>query len=347
MAKRQNRPFPKHTLENALVLARGIQDKNAGNPINRLLLADAIDRKPLSSDFRELLSSSYKYGLTEGTEKAEMIKLTELGKKITKPTSPEEEMEAKQKAVLIPEKFKQVFENYNNGKLPPKGKFFENTLEMQFKLSREYVVEFEELLEQNGRFAGLIRDISGSPCVIMGNSSPVETNTDVINEEVPVLKPDANQETMQKPPALDRPKPIFVAHGKNKEAVAQLKKILDNFKIPYKIAIDEPNSGKLIPQKVSELMKQCGSAIFIFTTEGEKTDQDGKIVPNSNVLFELGAASVLYDNKVVIFKEDEVEFPTDLSSIGHIKFEKNRLEAKSLDLLNELIALGFVKIAPA
>jgi len=36
---------------------------------------------------------------------------------------------------------------------------------------------------------------------------------------------------------------IFVAHGKNKKPLDQLKRILDQFKIPFKAAVDEPTWG--------------------------------------------------------------------------------------------------------
>lgn len=76
---RKNRNFPKHTLEAALPLAQKIQDEMGGKPMNRLLLADALGLSPSSSNYRELLSSAYKYGLTDGTEKADTISLTTLG----------------------------------------------------------------------------------------------------------------------------------------------------------------------------------------------------------------------------------------------------------------------------
>src|SRR5947209_6936947 len=68
--KRKYRTFPAHTVQEALAVAQKIRDENAANPMNRLLLGDALDVSPSSSNFRDLLSSSFKYGLTDGTEKA-------------------------------------------------------------------------------------------------------------------------------------------------------------------------------------------------------------------------------------------------------------------------------------
>src|ERR1700733_9454213 len=85
---RQYRNFPKHSLEATLMVAQKIQDEMGGKPMNRLLLADGLGMSPSSSNFREILSSSFKYGLTEDTEKAEQISLTTIGDAVTGKTRP-------------------------------------------------------------------------------------------------------------------------------------------------------------------------------------------------------------------------------------------------------------------
>src|SRR2546428_274079 len=93
-------------------------------------------------------------------------------------------------------------------------------------------------------------------------------------------------------------KQIFIAHGKNKKPLDQLQKILDQFGVKYKVAINEPNKGRPISSKVAELMKACTSAIFIFTADEKTQDAEGNVKyrPSDNVVYELGAASALYDN---------------------------------------------------
>jgi hypothetical protein len=50
--------------------------------------------------------------------------------------------------------------------------------------------------------------------------------------------------------------------------------------------------------------------------------------PSENVVYELGAASILYENRIVISKEKGVSFPTDFSDLGYIGFEKDQLVAE-------------------
>jgi len=140
---------------------------------------------------------------------------------------------------------------------------------------------------------------------------------------------------------------IFIAHGKNKKPLEQLKKILDQFRIPYKVAIDEPNLGRPISGKVREIMKACNCAVLIFTADEELRDKDGKAIwrPSENVVYELGATGYLYDNRIVIMKEDKVDFPSNFQDIGYIAFKEDQLEAKAIDILKELIGFGIVRVS--
>jgi predicted nucleotide-binding protein len=140
---------------------------------------------------------------------------------------------------------------------------------------------------------------------------------------------------------------IFVAHGKNKKPFEQLKKILEEFRIPYRVAIEEPNLGHPISSKVRDIMKSCNCAILIFSADEEFKDKDGNTIwrPSENVVTELGAAACLYDNRIVIMREKGVTFPTNFRDMGVISFEKDQLGAKTLDILKELISFGIVKVS--
>jgi predicted nucleotide-binding protein len=141
---------------------------------------------------------------------------------------------------------------------------------------------------------------------------------------------------------------IFVAHGKNKKPLEQLKKILDQFKIPHRVATEEPNLGRPIGTKVREIMQACTCAILIFTADEQFRSADGNQEiwrPSENVVFELGASGYLYGSRIVIMKEDAVEFPTNFRELGYISFAKDQLEAKAMEILKELIGFGIVKVS--
>lgn len=176
--------------------------------------------------------------------------------------------------------------------------------------------------------------------------SPPETGKPA-PEVKPEHRPDEEEEDHEEAPPV--PRQIFVAHGKNRQPVESLKKILDQFKVPYKIAVDEPHAGRPISKKVADLMHDCTSAIFVFTGDEESFDAKGNktLKPSDNVVYELGAATVLYDGKVVIFREEGVEFASDFKDFGYITFESGKIEAKAMDLLKELVGFGLLKVTPA
>ena len=65
--------FPKHSFDRALRIAELIENENAGKPMPPADVAIGLGVSPGSSDFRILLSSSYKYGLTLGSYKQDKI----------------------------------------------------------------------------------------------------------------------------------------------------------------------------------------------------------------------------------------------------------------------------------
>jgi|SRR5579883_1351650 len=140
---------------------------------------------------------------------------------------------------------------------------------------------------------------------------------------------------------------IFLAHGRNKAPLEQLEKILRQFNIPFKVAVEEPNLGRPIGIKVREIMHGCNCAILIFTADECLYDKDGNEVwrPSENVGHELGACGYLYQNRIVIIKEDKITFPTNYRELGYISFSASTgLEAKAMEILKELIGFGIVKV---
>lgn len=59
----------------------------------------------------------------------------------------------------------------------------------------------------------------------------------------------------------------------------------------------------------------------------------------------MGAASVMYDNRIILFKEEAVQLASNFSGIGYITFEKDNLDAKVNELLRELVALKILKLS--
>jgi predicted nucleotide-binding protein len=86
---------------------------------------------------------------------------------------------------------------------------------------------------------------------------------------------------------------------------------------------------------------------LIFTADEEFKNKNDDTVwrPSENVIYELGAASFLYGKRIVIMKEEDVEFPANFKDIGYVSFPKDKLDSKALDIFKELVGFGILKVS--
>lgn len=363
MAKRPPRPHPPVSLGLALELARAITENNAGRPMNRILLAEAMKVSPSSSGFRDKVMAAFRYGLTEGNYNSETISLTATGEAATRPRHEHERIEAERKAVRQVPVFEQLLEHFANSRLPDP-MFLKNTLEREpYRIDSEWSNEVVTEFVENAQRVGYLREMNGSIYVVIdAGTTPapisvphieMEPEGDYAGEQPGVdgeaEAGAAKHSAADSPtPAAERPVPmqVFIAHGKCVKPLEQLKRILNEWQVPFLVAVDEPHAGRPISEKVADLMRSCSAGVFIFTADDEFTDQNGDSIfrPSQNVIYELGAASLLYGRKIVIFKERGVSFPSDFNDLGWIEFEREALDARAMDLLRELIELKALRL---
>lgn len=352
--------FPKHSLKAVLRVPLAIEEKNSGNPMPPTEVAIAIAKSPGSSDFRVLLSSSIKYGLTTGSYNQSKVALTELARDIVAPTSDEAKSRALFQSAFTPPLFKSIFGSYK-GKKVPDMQFFQNALVRDFGVSKDQAARCAVVFYENADYLGLIRQattgkwLASEPNGVSTQEESEETyegsrgeiaEHNPSGEQLSSPRARAEAKSPSVPPAKNA---IFLGHGKNRGPLQQLEKFLSEYKIPYKVVVDEANKGRPISQKVADSMHECGAAIIIFTADEEFKDPNGQVIfrPSENAIFELGAASALYGSRVIIFKEAGVTFPTNFRDIGYIEFDKDRLDAKVSELFRELIAFKLIMLSVA
>lgn len=149
--------FPKNTLEEALRVAKAIDDKFAGNPTKAPDLVKAVGfNKENDWRFLDLLKSSALYGLTSGTGQTATVRLEKLGEDILSPGSSEQRQKALLEAFRNVDDFKAV-ESFYKGKKIPEDEFFANTLIRQFSIPRDRVQTFAEVFLANLNFLKAFR----------------------------------------------------------------------------------------------------------------------------------------------------------------------------------------------
>jgi hypothetical protein len=224
---------------------------------------------------------------------------------------------------MSPPTFKAIFD-YFKGKKLPLDNYFQNTIVREFEVPKEHAAICTDLFTKNARFVGLTRTtttgqwLGGEPSGLPSASLAEEADGTGADEVSAGLVEDDGAETFNELKTDDRDpeagshgprttrgkgQAIFLGHGRNRNPLEQLQKILNEYGIPHKVAVDEPNRGLPISEKVASVMEDCGAAILIFTADEEFRSVAGDVVwrPSENVVYELGAASVMYGRRIIIF----------------------------------------------
>lgn len=160
--KRIFRSFPASTFEDALPLAQAIQQFASGQKVRRLTLFDYLKKSPDSSDSRQLMTNSSRYGLTTGSKTSEYLELT-LDGKIATSSEVDERQKTKARFKLAIENilpFNDLYEHLKSNKLPAKAVLRDFLLEKGY--TPEEVSECVDTFIVNAKYLGLLKPIAGS-----------------------------------------------------------------------------------------------------------------------------------------------------------------------------------------
>lgn len=342
--------FPKHTLTEALRVARALADKNGGQPLPPTETAIAMGLSPGSSDFRILLSSSIKYGLTSGSYNSERISLEEAGKNIVEPRSPEDERRAVISAILTPPTFRAIYDYFRSKKLPDET-FFVNTVVREFQVPREHAAKCVQVFSKNLEQTGLIHTTNtgkwvstdtGGIAVASVSSASSELNGDGDGDkaetEPPPIQPKAAT-AIEGDKRLGR---VFITHGKNTAFITPLKDLLSFGQLEAIVSAERESVAQPVPDKVMNDMRSCGAAIIHVEDEQKLIDTNAReqIVVNPNVLIEIGAAMALYGRRFILLVKDGIQLPSNLQGLYEVRFSGEKLDGdvtiKLLKAINEI-----------
>lgn len=226
---------PAYSLEQALRIPRAINDNYAGQPTIPLRIASAMAVQPTSSSFRQLCGAAIAYELTEGGYNAAEIKLTALGKRIVRPTSEGGDLAAKREALLKPRVINEFLTKYNGSQLP-KDNIAQNVLN-DFGVPPDRSSEVLALIVESAEALGLITEIKEKRYVdldgvqLSNNISEREDNVakeqTENNDKKIFLSPEPSKPSASMlDPDSQRFRKVFITHGKNKEFVEPIKKLL-------------------------------------------------------------------------------------------------------------------------
>jgi predicted nucleotide-binding protein len=351
---------PGVSLEKAIRIAAAIGDNYGYRPTPPLQVAKALEMQPNSGGFRTLAGAAIAYGLTSGGPNADVISIESLGMRILRPTTEGDDVAAKRQALLRPRVIREFLNKYNGAPLP-KDTIAQNVL-IELGVPADRASDVLLLILEGAESLGLLQEIKGRKYVDL-NSTGVTTDdlNQVGTQQTPVEEPDhqtppaaqaavIRQSTPSLPPQQSdaRAKRVFVTHGKNKEFIEPIKKLLSFGELEAVIAAEKQTVSQPVPEKVMEDMRSCGAAIIHVADELRLVDSDALIdgdakehvVLNENVLIEIGAAMALYGRRFILVVKEGITLPSNLQGLYEVRYSGDTLDGavtiKLMEAINDL-----------
>lgn len=323
--------YPKNSLLDALRIAQAIKDHSAGKPYDLLDLAKSLGYSPASSGFRQLITTSSRYGLTTGSYKAKEIALTPLGTSIVFPKDPKERAEGLKKALFNIDLFGRFFADYDNNKLPSL-EYLTNTLNRTYGIPIEDCKDCYNMIVKNAKELEILDNISGSEWIHLNKLVKPEMGEPTTPVEIPFAESEEEklatqlQTTGQRPQVVKEEKPVvFISHSKNMTIVDQIKTILEFGQFDFRIAEETETTAIPIPDKVFGLMRECNCAIINVSADETEKKDDKCYGVNPNVLIEIGSAFLAYNQKVILLVDKRVKLPSNLQGLYRCEYEGDEL----------------------
>lgn len=360
--------IPSVGLTDALRVSAAVHENYAGGPTSPLNVAHAMGVTPSSSNFRTLTGAAIAYGLTDGGPNASQISITPLAKRIHAPLEEDDDLHARREAFMKPRVINEFLGKYNGHPIP-KPEIAGNVLiEMGVPADRADEVfgniisgatDLGLLLEMKGRQYGNL-----SPASTIGQAPAPSAEKALSGEgaggsgiaDVSAIQDIGVPPTTQTPaqgiaePAaarnfVSKPQRVFLTHGKNKELIDPIKKLLAFGEMEPVVSVEKQSISQPVPKKVLSEMRGCDAAIIHVDKEQLLIDKDANehVVLNPNVLIEIGAAMALYDDKFILLVKDGVKLPSNLQGLYEVRYHGETLDGDAtirlLEAINQLKAV--------
>jgi hypothetical protein len=349
--------IPSCSLEKALNVATAIGENYGYKPSTPLQVAKALDASPVTSPFKMLTGASIAYGLTNGGYNADTISITPLGMRIVRPTSEGDDLTAKREALLKPRVIREFLQKYDTAPIPKDG-IAQNVL-MEMGVPQERTADVLKLILEGAEAVGFLQTIKDRKYVELGNTS-VPTSDEEKEEGTEVAEPTRTVSTLPPPipisksPAPTTPassittttdaraKRVFITHGKNKELIEPIKKLLSLAELEAVVSVQTQTVSQPVPSKVMNEMRSCGAAIIHVDDERHITDKDGveHIVLNDNVLIEIGAAMAIYGERFILIVKEGLKLPSNLTGLLELRYKGDTPQIedtiKLIDAINDM-----------
>jgi hypothetical protein len=287
--------YPRQSVERALRIPKAILDQNAGKPCTPEQAANLLGVSSAKGPFGVEIASATKYGLLE------RIHLTELARRILRPTSTEDQIKGYREAVLKAPDISDVYKHYRGENLPDDETFFRNTVVDTYQVPQADYSDFKRVFDESLEKAKLLEKHGDKTRVLD------------VSEEVPHaeqksarIKKLGQEASVSAGETCFVMQPFAAPHGDYYEKI--FKPAIEKTGLQAVRADAEIfGTGKIINQ-VWRGINAAKVLVAELTTR------------NANVFYELGLAHAL-NKPVVLVSSNESDVPFDLHHIRVIYYD--------------------------
>jgi hypothetical protein len=114
---------------------------------------------------------------------------------------------------------------------------------------------------------------------------------------------------------------LFITYGgQPAHVVAQIQTVFELAGIKSHASERAPHddAAMLVADEAAEVMRRCDAALVLLSAEDCRPDESGAPAVSQRALVEIGAASVLYERRVLLLLEGPAELPSGLASLPHV-----------------------------
>jgi predicted nucleotide-binding protein len=351
---------PAASLQDALRVPAAILDHCSGKGTAPLRVAKALNIDPKGSQIRVLSGAAIAFGLIDGGAQAAAIGVTDLARQILRPQEEGTAAQAMREAVLKPRVFCDFLRRYD-GHPFPRPEIAQNVLE-DMGVPRAKAAEVLDRIEASARSVGFIEEIKDKKYVTLQEITPAhsdankpsvkesETEEFVVETDEPaevsmiqpVMAPRMSPKRTELAIAIiddQRRRRVFVTHGKSRDLVEPIKKLLEYGELEPIISVERQAVSKPVPEKVMDEMRSCGAAIIHVDADRTITDVEGTehVLLNPNVLIEIGAAMAFYGRRFILLVRAGVKLPSNLQGLFEVRYDGQTLDAAETIRLLEAI----------
>jgi hypothetical protein len=114
---------------------------------------------------------------------------------------------------------------------------------------------------------------------------------------------------------------LFISYGAQPaHVVAQIQTVFELAGIKSHACERAPRGGPavLVADEAAEVMRRCDAALVLLSKDDCRPDESGAAAVSQRALVEIGAASVLYERRVLLLLDAPAELPAGLTSLPHV-----------------------------